>query len=221
MSVHDLRNRRISYDSNTLDDGARSGPFELFGVWLDDATAAQDAGRLYEATAMTVSTAHPMPDGSWQPQTRVVLLKSWDSTGFVFFTNYDSAKGRELEDNPRACLHFHWPELHRQVRIDGRVRRVRQSVSEEYFAMRPRGSQIGAWASTQSATIGSRAELEARVAEAEARFEGTAVPCPPNWGGIVVVPERIEFWQGRPSRLHDRLVFTAVEKGWDSARLCP
>ncbi|MCC2592675.1 pyridoxamine 5'-phosphate oxidase [Tessaracoccus sp. OS52] len=221
MTVHDLRNRRLNYDSATLADGQASDPFELFARWMDDATHAQDAGSLFEATAMTLATAHPGPDGNWQPETRVVLLKAWDPTGFLFFTNYDSAKGREVDANPRGCLHFHWPELHRQVRIDGPVRRSSAAVSEEYFSMRPRGSQIGAWASRQSQPIASRQELEARVAEAEARFEGAEVPRPPFWGGLVVAPEKIEFWQGRPSRLHDRIQFTSVARGWESVRLAP
>lgn len=221
MSVHDLRNRRINYDSYSLDDGRAADPFDLFADWMDDATDAQDAGKLFEAAAMTLATAHVLPDGSWQPRTRVVLLKGWDTAGFVFFTNYDSNKGRDLEENARACLHFHWPELHRQVRVDGAVRRTSTAVSEEYFAMRPRGSQVAAWASSQSSPVRSREELEARMTRAEERFEGQEVPCPPNWGGFVVVPQELEFWQGRPSRLHDRVVFTAVEGGWEAARLCP
>lgn len=221
MSVHDLRNRRINYDSSTLDDGRAADPFELFADWMDEATDAQDAGKLFEAAAMTLATAHPTADGTWQPRNRVVLLKGWDTAGFMFFTNYDSAKGRDLDENARASLHFHWPELHRQVRIDGTVRRTSASVSEEYFAMRPRGSQVAAWASRQSSPIRSREELEGRVAEAERRFEGKEVPCPPNWGGLVVVPQEIEFWQGRTSRLHDRIVFTTVDGGWEVTRLCP
>lgn len=221
MSVHDLRHRRIDYDATTLDDGRVDDPLGLFATWLDDATRAQDSGHLYEATTMTLATAHEMPDGTWQPATRIVLLKTWDTAGFVFFSNHDSAKGRDLTANPRAGLLFHWPELQRQVRIEGPVSRTSASVSADYFAMRPRGSQVSAWASRQSEPVSSRRELEEHHARMDEQFSGAEVPCPPNWGGYVVAPERMEFWQGRPSRLHDRLVFTSVAGGWDVSRLCP
>lgn len=221
MSVHDLRNRRHVYDSAQLADGHTTDPMDLFAAWMDDAVDAQDAGRLYEAAAMTLATAAAMPDGSWQPRTRVVLLKLWDATGFTFFTNYESDKGHHLAANARASLHFHWPELHRQVRIDGTVAKVPADVSATYFAMRPRESQISAWASPQSRPVPSRDELEARQARLDEQFSGAEVPCPPHWGGYKVAPEIMEFWQGRPSRLHDRVSFTAVPGGWEPARLCP
>lgn len=221
MSINDLRGRRINYDAATLDDAHTTNPFDLFGAWLGDATAAQDAGQLYEATTMTVATARELPDGSWQPATRVVLLKLWDRDGFVFFTNYDSDKGSDIAANPRASLHLHWPELQRQVRIDGTVEKISPEMSAEYFAMRPRGSQTSAWASQQSAPVSSRAELEDRQTRATEKFEGQEVPCPPNWGGYRVTPERIEFWQGRPSRLHDRIAFTTSDGHWQATRLCP
>ncbi len=221
MTTHDLTTRRVSYDSTTLDDGTSSDPFELFDTWLGEAVTAQDRGASFEAAAMTLATARPMPDGTWQPQTRVVLLKKWDEDGFVLFTNYDSDKAHAVDANPRACLHFHWTEMFRQVRIDGTVSRTSREVSEEYFASRPRGSQIAAWASRQSESVGSRTELETEYQRMEQRFAGSDVPCPPDWGGLLVRPERMEFWQGRASRLHDRIVFTRTEAAWDITRLCP
>lgn len=221
MDVHDLGRRRRRYDADSLPDGAFDDPFELFEAWLLDATRAQDEGRLFEATAMNVATAARLPDGSWQPRVRTVLLKAWSRTGFRFFTNYGSDKGRELDANPRAELHIHWPELERQVRISGPVTRVPRPDSEAYFAIRPRAAQLGAWASAQSRPVASQSALAEQYELAEARFEGLDVPCPPGWGGYEVAPERLEFWQGRPSRLHDRIVFTPAGEGWQAIRLQP
>lgn len=217
----DLRDRRIDYTRASLDDDAPADPFVLFDAWLADALEAQAAGTLAEATTMTLATARALEGGGWQPEARIVLLKEWTPEAFVFFTNYDSAKGASLAANPHASLSFWWAELQRQVRVEGPVQPVPREDSEAYFAVRPRGSQVGAWASRQSAPIASRGELQEAIDEAEARFDGVEVPCPPHWGGYAVVPARLEFWQGRPSRLHDRLAFTRAGGQWQRQRLCP
>lgn len=190
-------------------------PFGQFRRWFE---YAGEVG-LHEPEAMIVSTVgdHDMPSS------RHVLLRGLDH-GFVFFTNYTSHKGRELEARPVAAICFPWNLLARQVRVEGTVERVSAAESDEYFATRPRGSQIGAWASDQSEVLEGRDQLEARWAEAESRFEGGAVPRPPHWGGFRVLPSRVEFWQGRPSRLHDRFRYTAdptVATGWSIDRLSP
>lgn len=189
-------------------------PIELFRSWFD---AAREAGILLpEAAALATAS----PDG--EPSVRMVLLKGVDERGFVFFTNYESRKARELDANPRAALCFHWAVLQRQVRVSGAVARVTAEESAAYFATRPRGSQIGAWASRQSARLGSREELERRVREAERRFAAGDVPLPPFWGGYRLAPASLEFWQGRADRLHDRLLFTREgAAAWSAARLFP
>ncbi|RMH18156.1 MAG: pyridoxamine 5'-phosphate oxidase [Gemmatimonadetes bacterium] len=188
-------------------------PIELFEDWF---AAARDSG-LMLPEAMALSTA--TPDGV--PSSRMVLLKGVDERGFRFFTNYESRKARELDANPHAALLSHWAVLERQVRVEGRVERLSAEESFAYFRTRPRGSRIGAWASQQSRPLASRAELEARVAEMERRFEGQDVPLPPFWGGYLLRPSRIEFWQGRANRLHDRLEFTRDGEGWSAQRLYP
>lgn len=192
-----------------------SDPFVQFARWFDVAT---DAG-LHEPEAMVVSTVGP--DG--MPSSRHVLLKGVDD-GFVFFTNYTSQKGRELDAHPMAAIVFPWNLLARQVRVEGAVERVTAAESDEYFATRPRDSQTGAWASRQSEVLTDRSVLESRWADAAAQFEGVDVPRPPHWGGYRVRPHRIEFWQGKPSRLHDRFRYTAdesVDDGWRIERLSP
>lgn len=182
--------------------------------WLDEAV---DAG-LHEPNAMVVATVSA--DGT--PAARTVLLKGLDDGGFVFYTNYDSRKGRELESSGRAALLFPWHDLQRQVRVEGAVARVSPAESAAYFARRPRGSQLGAWASPQSEEVGSRAELDERYAVVEARFEGVEVPVPPHWGGYRVTPEVVELWQGRSGRMHDRLVYRrGPGEGWSLTRLAP
>jgi pyridoxamine 5'-phosphate oxidase len=166
---------------------------------------------------MTLATA--APDGA--PSARMMLLKGVDSRGFVFFTNYESRKSNELLANPRAALVFHWPVLQRQVRVEGAVARLPQAESEAYFRTRARGSRIGAWASKQSAELSTRAELDERVREYEAKFAGEDVPLPPFWGGFRLAPAAIEFWQGRVNRLHDRIRYTRTADGWSIARLYP
>ena len=188
-------------------------PIAQFEAWMGEAIA----GGVSEANAMTLATASV--DGT--PHARIVLLKGVDPRGFTFFTNDDSAKGRELGANPRAALVFFWHELQRQVRIEGTVAQVTRAESEAYFATRPRGSQLGAWASPQSTQVESRAALDASLAAAEARFAGGDVPCPPRWGGYRVTPSAVELWQGRESRMHDRLRYVRDGGTWRIVRLAP
>ena len=210
----DLASLRAEYQLAGLDEADLApDPFTMFGRWFD---AAREAGVL-EPNAMTLSTASV--DGI--PSARVVLLKGLTEHGFVFFTNYESRKGRELAANPHCGLLFGWYELQRQVRIEGAASRIARPDPEAYFAGRPRDSQIGAWASPQSSVVASRAELEQAYAELEQRFDGADVPCPPHWGGYLVSPERVEFWQGRRSRMHDRLQYRREGTGWVTERLAP
>jgi pyridoxamine 5'-phosphate oxidase len=189
-------------------------PIALVQRWFADA----QADGVEQHDAMTLATA--TPDG--RPSARVVLLKGIDARGFAFFTNYESRKGRELDANPQAALVLLWTALQRQVRVVGRIERLSAEESDAYFATRPRGSQLGAWASEQSQPLPDRAELEARWAALDERWSGTAVPRPPHWGGYRVVPEEIEVWQGRANRLHDRFAYVrAPEGGWTWTRLQP
>jgi pyridoxamine 5'-phosphate oxidase len=226
---HDMKTREWKIKENTMNianmrkEYLRGGLLEAdadrdairqFQTWFAQALAAE----LPEPNAMTLATA--TPDG--QPAARIVLLKAFDDSGFTFYTNYESRKGRALAANPRAALLFFWAELQRQVRIEGEVERVSEDESDEYFRSRPLGSQLGAWASHQSEVISGRDVLEARARELAERFADGEVPRPPLWGGFRVRPQTIEFWQGRPDRLHDRLRYQRVQPaGWRIERLSP
>ncbi|MET9573002.1 pyridoxamine 5'-phosphate oxidase [Streptomyces virginiae] len=189
-------------------------PMEQFARWFQQAADSH----LFEPNAMVVSTA--TPDG--RPSSRTVLLKQFDSRGFVFFTNYASRKGRELAANPHVALLFPWHPIARQVIVTGTASRIGRDETAAYFRSRPHGSQLGAWASEQSSVIGSRAELDGRYAELAARYpEGEQVPVPPEWGGLRVVPQEVEFWQGHENRLHDRLHYVLEGEKWRLERLCP
>ncbi len=189
-------------------------PFARFHEWMTEAWAHEPD----DANAMTLATA--TPDG--MPAARIVLLKGADARGFVFYTNLGSRKGEELAANTRAALLFHWKPLGRQIRIEGHVEQVTDAEADAYYATRPRISRLGAWASDQSRVLAERAELERRLADYEARYPGEDIPRPPNWSGYRVVPERFEFWQNMPFRLHDRTVYAkAADGGWTIGKLFP
>jgi pyridoxamine 5'-phosphate oxidase len=211
MSIADLRRDYTRHGLSEAD--ADADPIRQFRAWLEQALAAG----LAEPHAMTLATA--TPDG--RPSARVVLLRGLDERGFVFFTNYEGRKGRELEANPWAALVFYWAELERQVRVEGTVARTTPQESDDYFRGRPRGHCLGAWVSHQSEVVAGRDVLEQRMRELEAEFEGREVPRPPYWGGYRLTPVAIEFWQGRPNRLHDRLLYARGEGGWVRQRLSP
>jgi pyridoxamine 5'-phosphate oxidase len=210
-SIADLRK---TYSRGALDeDACAADPIAQFQRWFDEAMKSE----IPEPNAMTLAT---VGEGG-RPSTRVVLIKGVDTRGFVWYTNYDSRKGRELAAHPFGALQFHWVELERVVRIEGRVERVSDAESDAYFASRPLDSRIGAWASPQSEEISSRTVLVARAAEYGAKFLLNP-PRPPHWGGFRLAPDRVEFWQGRPSRLHDRILYTLnASDGWKLSRLAP
>ncbi|CAN5680638.1 pyridoxamine 5'-phosphate oxidase [soil metagenome] len=209
-----LADLRLHYEKGSLDEAILPmEPLSLFRMWLEDAMAAG----VMEPNAMTLATVSA--DG--QPSARTVLLKGFDEAGFSFFTNYHSRKARELESNARAALVFLWKERERQVCVRGTVKRVSREESDVYFQSRPYGSQIGAWVSEQSTCIPNREWLETRERELKQAYPEGQVPLPPNWGGLVLHPHEVEFWQGRPSRLHDRILFVRRGNDWERTRLSP
>ena len=214
MESPDLAALRAEYAREGLEEAdAGTDPVDLFAQWLDVAVTAG----IHEPNAMALATA----DASGRPSVRIVLLKGFDAAGAVFYTNFDSRKGRELVVNPWASAVLLWHQLRRQVRIEGRVERVDPEQSDAYFASRPRGAQIGAVASQQSRSVGDRAALETQVADAERRFDGRDVERPEQWGGYRITLDAVEFWQGRADRVHDRFRFTRVSDGWSRERLQP
>ena len=211
QNVQDLRRE---YAKRSLrEDDIADHPVEQFAAWFRQALAAD----LPDANAMTLATA----TRRGEPSARIVLLKGFDESGFQFYTNYDSRKGKELQDNPHAALCFFWQQLERQVRVEGTVQKMSRDESAVYFKKRPRLSQLGAWASSQSSKVTSREMLEQQFQEVTERFEGQEVPLPDFWGGFNLMPERVEFWQGRPGRLHDRIVYEREADSWKTARLSP
>ena len=210
-----LQNLRIEYSSSPINESAvDANPISFFGKWFDEAMAAE----VREPNAMTLATA--TRDGI--PSARIVLLKGADKNGFSFYSNYLSRKGKELAKNPSACLVFFWPELGRQVRIEGKILKLSKEESEAYFATRPFGSQLGAVVSPQSQVIANREVLDVAYTAYEQKFEGKKIPKPAHWGGFILQPIAIEFWQGRESRLHDRVKYALMEKGkWKIERLAP
>ncbi len=192
----------------------KADPIQQFDEWFKEVTKAGEP----MPEAMTLATAGK----DRIPSARLLLLKEFDANGFVFYTNYESRKAEEIDENPVAAMVFHWKKLERQVRIEGTLKKVTRKESQAYFETRPRESQLGAWASPQSTAIPDRETLERRLEEVRARFEGQEkVPCPPNWGGYRLVPERIEFWQGQTARLHDRYAYVKEGRKWKQARLAP
>ncbi len=212
--MDDLSKMRQEYDAGILDEQLMPGdPLETFTEWMYEAVAFG----MKEPNAMTVATA----TAGGRPSARVVLLKEVSREGFVFFTNYLSRKGRELTSNPYAAVVFDWHDMARQVRVEGRVERLPPEASDAYFDERPGNAKIGAWASPQSQIIKDRAEIERIREETAQRFENTKVHRPPHWGGFLIRPSVMEFWQGRPDRLHDRVVYYKTEEGWSKHRLAP
>lgn len=211
----DLKDYRKSYEKGELlENDIPSDPMELFQSWFH---LADEADSVEEANAMSISTVGK----DLAPKSRIVLLKSYSREGFTFFTNYESQKGKDLSENPKCCISFFWPSLEKQIIIQGEAKKLPQQESKDYFQSRPRGSQLGAKASDQSSVIPSRNYLEERLAELEEKYEDSEVPKPDHWGGYLIKPISFEFWQGRKSRLHDRIQFSREEENWKIERLAP
>jgi pyridoxamine 5'-phosphate oxidase len=211
MSIAEIRKDYLK--SSLSESDVALEPFTQFSKWWEEAINAH----IEEVNAMTLATS--TPEGF--PSARIVLLKGFDQNGFVFFTNYTSKKGKEIEENPHVALLFFWKELERQVRIVGKIKKLDVAASDAYFNSRPEGSKIGAWASQQSEAIESRKIMEERVSAIEEKFKSIEIFRPDFWGGYIVAPTSIEFWQGRSSRLHDRILYTKKEVHWDIQRLAP
>lgn len=210
--LHDYR--KLYEKHQLLEEELPSDPFELFHYWIRETETNKE---VEEINTMTLSTVGL--DG--YPKSRVVLLKEYDREGFVFYTNYESEKGKSIAENPKVCLSFFWPTSERQVLVKGLAQKTSQEESEEYFRSRPRGSQLGAWASQQSSVVPSRQFLKKRLEELEKEYDGKEIPKPPHWGGYKVFPSEFEFWQGRPNRLHDRIYYSKVNNLWKMDRLAP
>jgi pyridoxamine 5'-phosphate oxidase len=207
--------RRIHYERGDLDERAVArDPFAQFNSWYGEALATEE---IVEPSAMALATR----DGRGRPSLRIVLLRGFDERGFVFFTNYESRKGRELDSGGGAALLFYWERLERQIRIEGAAVRIIAAESDTYFARRPRGHRLSAWASAQSSPVPDRAYLEARMEAEELRFKDADIPRPPFWGGYRVAPTAFEFWQGRPNRVHDRIAYVRAGTEWAIERLSP
>jgi pyridoxamine 5'-phosphate oxidase len=215
MNHEQIASMRKNYSQRTLSEkDVKKNPFEQFKQWFEEAVSSQ----LLEPNAMTLATASK----KGKPSARTVLLKGYDERGFVFYTNYESRKGEELISNPQAAILFNWLELERQIRIEGKVEKLTTEESEVYFVSRPKGSQLGAWASPQSQVIKSRTIIEDNLINLEAQFAKSEVlPLPDFWGGFRVIPDYFEFWQGRSNRLHDRLSYSLKRKNWGVERLAP
>lgn len=212
-NLHDKR--KIYQRAELLETQIKENPMEQFRDWFLD---AKQSPQISEANAMAISTL----DGDGCPRTRMVLLKSYTWEGFVFFTNYDSRKGKAIENTHKACLHFFWPNLERQIIIKATLERLPENLSDGYFHSRPKGSQLGAYVSPQSQVIPNREFLEENLKKREKEFENTEVPRPENWGGYLAKPYEIEFWQGRPNRLHDRIIYELqADFDWKISRLAP
>jgi pyridoxamine 5'-phosphate oxidase len=211
--INKLRDSHADFDKGGLIDSLGNNPFDGFSLWFDEAIANNEI----EANACVLST---VDNSNLQPTSRIVYLKELKNNQFVFYTNYKSQKGKELSDNPKASLLFFWPGLQRQVRIEGIVNKVSTEESDVYFASRPRESQLGAWASHQSEILNDRNDLITRLEELDLKYPDR-VPRPPHWGGYALIPQLLEFWQGLPSRLHDRLIFQKTDDNWNTFRKNP
>jgi pyridoxamine 5'-phosphate oxidase len=210
----DIKALRREYASRSLDDGTvQDEPLQQFRTWFDEALRSE----ILDANAMALATV----SAAGVPSVRTVLLKDIDARGLVFFTHYNSPKGTDLVTNPQASVLFYWAPLERQVRVSGQIERLPAAASDAYFASRPRDSQIAAWAAPQSSELPDRATLERRYEQMRVKYDGQSVPRPPDWGGYRLVPDRVEFWQGRPKRLHDRVVYVREQDEWRRARLAP
>jgi pyridoxamine 5'-phosphate oxidase len=213
--MENLHDRRKIYEKlQLIENEIKQNPFEQFRDWFIEATENPSVS---ESNAMAVSTI----EDDCCPRTRMVLLKSYSHEGFVFYTNYNSRKGKSIEKTHKACLHFFWPSLERQIIIKADLERIAENLSDGYFHSRPKGSQLGALVSPQSEIIPSREFLEDKLRNLEQEFENKEIPRPKNWGGYVAKPYEIEFWQGRPNRLHDRIIYTLGETDWEVSRLAP